>query len=128
MEDILKQYGLYGVVVYLIVERLFPQWSSFFISNRSKKMDADLDTMRSQQQIERDSREAERVFRHDIDKRNLEAFERLVISSQQQTNILVTLTERMTQLNINQATLTTFLTESLSSMRERIAIYKKKEL
>lgn len=88
-------------------------------------MDADLDTMRAQQQVERDSREEERVFRHEVDKRNVEAFEKLVVATQQQANLLITLAERMATLNLSQTLLTTFLTESLASMRERIASDKK---
>ena len=121
MELLIEKYGIYGLLIFYILDKIYPQWSSFFLSARTKKMDANLETMRAQQQIERDSREEERVFRHDVDKRNVEAFEKLVFSSQQQANLLVTLAERMAQLNTSQTMLSTFLTESLASMREKIA-------
>ena len=126
MELLIEKYGIYGLLIFYILDKIYPQWSGFFLSTRAKKMDLDLETMRAQQQIERDSREEERVFRHDIDKRNSEAFEKLVVASQQQVNLLITLAERMATLNLSQTMLTTFLTESLASMRERIASEKTK--
>ena len=125
MELLIEKYGIYGLLIFYILDKIYPQWSSFFLSTRTKKQDSDVETLRDEQRSEREIREAERVFRHNVDKRNVEAFEKLVISSQQQANLLVTLAERMTQLNTNQMALTTFLTESLASVRKKVAIDKK---
>jgi len=125
MELLIDKFGFYGLLIFYLLDKIYPQWSGFFLSARTKKQDSDLERLREEQRSERDSREIDRVFRREVDERHIKAFENLVSTSQQQAQLLVSLAERMNQLNTNQMALTTFLTESLASVRKKVAIDKK---
>lgn len=121
----LEKYGWAGVFILFILQIVWPQAFNIFKS----RSDLSMEEMRVKMQqdaeeakAERDARAAERQFRHELDERQVRAYEKLVETTQLQAQLLVTMNERMNQLTLKQNTMNAFLVDAVAQMRERVAI------
>lgn len=109
-----KEYGWSIAMLIFILDKVYPQAFSWFTKSQQKKFTRELEEAKA----ERDDRIAERQFRHDLDERQVKAYEELVRSNQLQAQLLITLNERMNTLNTTQNNMSRFLNESIAHMME----------
>lgn len=123
--QILENYGWIGVIILFFIDKVWPRAFDIFkgradLSNEEMrlKMQQGIEEAKA----ERDARAAERQFRHELDERQIKAYEKLVETTQLQAQLLVTMNERLNQLTLKQNTMNSFIVDAVAQMRERMAI------
>lgn len=127
--QVAKDFGWLAAIILFVIREVWPQAFGFLKSTWQKQSDLEIEKMRlnmqdgiDQAKADRDDRVAERQFRHELDERQIKAYEKLVETSQLQAQLLVTMNERINQLALKQNTMQAFLVDAVAQMRERMAV------
>lgn len=120
----LRDFGWIGVLLIFLIQVVWPQAFNLF-KNRAElgmeEMKMEMELQREESKTEREERAAERQFRHVLDERQVKAYEKLVETAQVQAQLLVSLNERLNQIDAKQQALNMFIVDAVAQMRERVS-------
>jgi hypothetical protein len=127
--DPLREYGWIAVFVLFLIDRVWPWFSNLFTTQTHQRSKiaaeqalAAIQSEAEQRQAEREARAEERTFRHQIDERQVRAYEKLVDAQQQMAQLQATTNERIQSMLNAQSTLSSFMVESVIAMRETVGL------
>lgn len=125
--EILHDYGWTGVLLLFLLEKVWPRVFGLFARKQAAKLETELAEVKTQQALElenirmdREARAAERQFRHEIDLRNAVSSEKVAEATLTQTKLLATQGEQLAAIMSNLNSLTTFMVQYTSDMRETV--------
>jgi len=131
----LREYGWIGVLVLFLLREFWPWFRDLFASEQKKKEKiaaekAKVDSERALASIHEDQdsrreeralRQEERHFRHQVDERQVVAFEKQSEALQRMVALQETMNERQGQMIAAQNTMSNFVVESVIAMKETVA-------
>lgn len=126
-----EKYGWGAVLLLWIAEKSAPVISRFFsrvvFPSRVKAEQAKIEQEKQilsakleAERLETEARIKEREWRHEIDERQIRAFEKLVELNSNQTQLLTVLNERQSQLIMNTSQLSTYVMGAVQDMKEQV--------
>jgi hypothetical protein len=125
---ILREYGTLGLLIVFILKDVWPRVFSQYSRVQQKHLDQKIEEMRAEREIEaaaneedRNERTVEREFRHDMDIRQANQTDELIKISRSQGEVMIRMSAQLEQISKSQASLSTYLVEAISRMREKIA-------
>lgn len=123
-----RDFGWLGALALFIAREVWPNAFRLYSKAREREMDAKLETVRAQQvreleaiKTERESRQAEREYRHELDTRFAVTIDKLAENSIKQTELIAGMGQQLSTTVAGLQALTTFMVSYTSDMRVNVA-------